>query len=86
MIRVTTKQPSAMICVLISLPKEILSTELTKKLVIPEYHDFLPLFSKKEASVLSPYQYMDYKISLLPEAKLPLGQMYSISNSELKEV
>ena len=84
--RVAIKQSSAMICILTSLPDKVPSIELAEKLVSPEYHDFLPLFFIKEASVLLPYYYMDNKISLHPGAKLSLRRMYSMSNSELKEV
>jgi hypothetical protein len=60
--------------------------ELAARLVPPEYHEFLPLFSTKEARVLPPHRYVDHAIPLLPGSKLPFGRMYSMSDSELKEV
>jgi len=75
-----------MIFVLTPLPKEILSTEPVEKLVTLKYHDFLLLFFKKEASILPLYHYVDHEIHLLPSVKSPLGRMYSMSGSELREV
>jgi len=55
-------------------------------LVLPEYQDYLSLFSKREAKALPPHRYIDHAISLLEGAKPPFGCMYSMSNLELKEV
>jgi len=57
-----------------------------KKLVPPEYHDYLVLFSEKEARILPPSQYVDHTIPLTEEAKPLFGRMYSMSDAELKEV
>ncbi|HLO99762.1 MAG TPA: reverse transcriptase domain-containing protein [Fimbriimonas sp.] len=56
------------------------------KTVPEEYHDFLPLFSKKEASQLAPHRNVDHEIILEPGTKPPFGPMYSMSDAELKEV
>jgi len=57
-----------------------------KKLVPPEYHDYLVLFSEKEARILPPSRYVDHAIPLTEGAKPPFGCMYSMSDAELKEV
>jgi len=57
-----------------------------KKLISPEYHDYLVLFSEKETHILPPSRYVDYAILLTEGDKPPFGQMYSMSDSELKEV
>jgi len=60
--------------------------DMTKKLVSPEYHDYLVLFSEKEARILPPSQCVDDAILLVDRAKPPFGRMYSMSDAELKEV
>jgi len=57
-----------------------------KKLVPPEYHDYLALFSEKEARILPSSRYVDHAIPLTEGAKVPLGGICSISDAELKEV
>jgi len=57
-----------------------------KKLVLPEYHDYLVLFSEKEARILPPSRYVDHAIPLTEGAKPLFGRMYSMSDAELKEV
>ena len=60
--------------------------EPAQKLVPEEYHEFLPLFSEREARALPPHRYIDHAIPLKPDSKPPFGRMYSMSDSELKEV
>jgi len=57
-----------------------------KNLVPQEYHDYLVLFSEKEARILPLSRYVDHAIPLIEGSKPPFGRMYSISDSELKEV
>jgi hypothetical protein len=60
--------------------------EQLKKLVPPEYHDHLLLFTKREADKLPPHRYIDHEIPLEDGAKPSFGPLYSMSASELKEV
>jgi len=60
--------------------------DLAKNLVPQEYHDYLVLFSEKEARIWSPSRYVDHAIPLIEGSKPPFGPMYSMSDSELKEV
>jgi len=62
------------------------SDDLAKNLVPQEYHDYLVLFSEKEARILPPSRYVDHAIPLIEGSKPPFGHMYSMSDSELKEV
>ena len=55
-------------------------------LVPNQYHDLLPLFTKKEANKLPPHRYVDHAIPLIQDKKPPMGRMYSMSDSELTEV
>jgi len=60
--------------------------DLAKELVPSDYYDYLILFSEKEARILPPSQYVDHAIPLVEGAKPPFGRMYSMIDSELKEV
>jgi len=60
--------------------------DLTKELVLQDYYDYLVLFSEKEARILPPSRYVDHAIPLIEGSKLPFGHMYSMSDSEVKEV
>ena len=55
-------------------------------LVPSQYHDFLPLFTKKGADKLPPHRYVDHEIPLEIDKKPPMGQMYSMSATELQEI
>lgn len=57
--------------------------ELLKK-VPSEYHDLLPLFTKKEADKLPPHRYVDHAIELEEGKKPPFGPLYNMSNLELQ--
>ena len=57
--------------------------ELREK-VPSEYHDLLPLFTKKEADKLPPHRYVDHTIELEEGKKPPFGPLYNMSNLELQ--
>ena len=88
--RSTTRQPESRLCLpaIYADPnsEDEPYQEPATKLVPQEYHEYLYLFSEEEARILSPYQYVDHTIPLQPEVKPPFGWMYSMSDSELKEV
>ena len=55
--------------------------------IVPqEYHDFLHIFSKKNAYTLLPYQKYDHKIYLEEEQKPGHATLYKISPKELDAV
>ena len=86
MMRVTIKQPRFMICILAFLPEEILGIKPAEKLVPLDYYNFLLLFSKKEASALPSYRYMNHEVPLLSDTKPPLRRIYLMADLKLKEV
>lgn len=49
-----------------------------------QYQDFAKVFSKIEADKLPPHRPYDHKIPLVPDAVVPYGPMYSMSQLELK--
>jgi hypothetical protein len=53
-------------------------------IVPPEYHDFLPLFSKVAADVLPPHRPYDHRIPLKEGKEPPFGPLYSLSRPELE--
>ena len=55
-------------------------------LVPAQYHDFLPLFTKKAADKLPPHRYVDHEIPLDADKKPPMGRMYSMSATALQEI
>lgn len=55
-------------------PKEKLPTE---------YHEFLDVFSQKEASKLPPHRSYDHKIQLKEGSEAPFGPLYDMSRDEL---
>ena len=55
-------------------------------LVPSQYHNFLPLFTKKGADKLLPHRYVDDEIPLKADKKPPMGRMYSMSATELQEI
>lgn len=61
-----------------------LKTEVNPADKLPEeYHEFLDMFSKKEANQLPPHRPYNYKISLKSESLLSYQQIYGISQAEL---
>ena len=61
-------------------------TELSTQLVLLEYYDYLSIFSEEEAKALPPRRYVDHAILLIEGGKPPFGQMYSMSDNDLKEL
>ena len=57
--------------------------DLTVKL-LKEYHQFLDIFSRQEADMLSVHQSYDHKISLEDEKQSIFRALYSMSQDELK--
>ena len=52
--------------------------------VVPfQYHDFLPLFTKKGADQLPPHRYVYHEIPIETGKKPPIGRMYSMSATKL---
>ena len=49
-----------------------------------EYHEFLDVFSKKEANQLPPHRPYDHKVPLKPGSSPPYQQMYGMSQAELQ--
>ena len=60
--------------------------ELSAWLVLPEYHNYLSIFSEEEAKALPLHRYVDHTIPLIEGGKPPFGRMYSMSNNDLKEL
>ena len=48
-----------------------------------EYHDFLDVFSQKEADKLPPHRGYDHRIRLKKDTKPPFGPLYDMSRDEL---
>jgi hypothetical protein len=48
-----------------------------------EYHDFTDVFDKAKADTLALHRPYDLKINLEEDSTLPLGHMYSLSQTEL---
>ena len=51
--------------------------------ILEEYHDFADVFNKAKADTLAPHRPYDLKINLEEDSTPPLGQMYSLSPTEL---
>jgi len=96
-LRVALKDPDSCFCIIAlyntpdNAPATLVTSvskgdDLGKKLVPQDYHDYLVLFSAKEARILPPSRYVDHAIPLVESSKPPFGYMYSMSDSELKEV
>lgn len=47
------------------------------------YHDYLDVFIKKKPDCLPPHQGYDGLIDLLPEAAIPIGGIFLLSDPEL---
>jgi len=55
--------------------------------VIPDaYADFAPLFQDREPGTLPPHRPYDHSIPLEPEAQVPFGPLYTLSQKELEEL
>lgn len=55
-----------------------------RKQIPEEFHDLLPLFTKKEADKLPPHRYIDHAIILEDKKIPPFGPLYNMSNLELQ--
>jgi len=74
--RVAIKNPESYLCIMAlynKLEDEETKQDTTKKLIPPEYYDYLVLFSEKEARILPVSRYVDYTIALINEAKPSFG-------------
>ena len=49
-----------------------------------EYHEFMDVFDKTKADTLAQHRPYDLKINLEGDSIPPLGQIYSMSQAELK--
>ena len=76
----------AMMALAAATDKPGLETELVAKLVPLEYHDYLSVFSKSAAHALPPRHYVDHAIPLVDGSKPPFGRMYSMLDTDLKEL
>jgi hypothetical protein len=50
----------------------------------PQYHEFLSVFSHKEADMLPPHRPCDHTIELKPDTTPPFGPLYNMSVDELQ--
>ena len=80
-----TKSPGTATYLRAAIP-EIIDPSSTRDLVLNQYHNLLLLFTKKKGDKLQPHQYGNHAIPLIQDKKLPMGKMYSMSDSELAEV
>src|SRR5258705_1164441 len=60
--------------------------DLATQLVPPEYHDYSSVFSEEEARTLHRRRYVDHAIPVIDGGKPPFGRMYSMSDTDLKEL
>ena len=51
-----------------------------------QYHEFLDVFSRKDANILPPHRPYDYKIKLQPDTTPPSGPLYGMSREENEEL
>ena len=65
-------------------PNRIIEPEPDLSLIPKEYHEFVDVFSKREAQQLPPHRSYDYRILLEEGATPPYGPIYSLSPEELK--
>jgi hypothetical protein len=50
----------------------------------PQYSEFTALFEDKETGTLPPHREFDHTIPLEPDAKVPHGRVYNLSQTELE--
>ena len=67
---------------------DIKTTELdvATQVVPPEYYDYLSIFSEEEARTLPLWRYIDHAIPLIDRGRPPFGRIYSMSDTDLKEL
>ena len=58
--------------------------EELRKVIPPEYHRWIQVFSPQEADALPPHRPYDHRIPLLPGTQPPFGPLYPMSHEELK--
>jgi len=58
--------------------------EKLRKLIPPEYHSYLHIFTKKGASKLPPHRYVDHEIPLKEGTKPSYGPLYAMTTTECK--
>ena len=88
-LRIAITKPSTecfVITIIISKDNSPKLAKLLAQLVPPEYHEYLSIFSKEEAKALPPHCYIDHAIPLIEGGKPPFGQIYSMSDNDLKEL
>ena len=54
--------------------------------MLPEYYDYLSIFSEEEAKALPSHRYVDHAIPLIEGGKPPFRRMYFMSDNDLKEL
>jgi transposase InsO family protein len=67
-----------------ALERKVIDEGDLKSLVPPQYHEFLPLFSKAVANHLPPHRPYDHKIPFKEGFEPPFGPLYSLSRPELE--
>jgi hypothetical protein len=63
----------------------VLDAQETREVILPKYHDFLPLFLEDGSQQL-PLKCpdIDHEINLKPDFQPPFGSLYELSQAELK--
>jgi len=51
--------------------------------ILPQYRDYVDIFSQEKIKALPEHSRYDHRIDLIPEAKLPEGSIYPLSKKEL---
>ncbi|KAH0358992.1 hypothetical protein KCU65_g10159, partial [Aureobasidium melanogenum] len=63
------------------------SKDVDPALILPlQYHEYLDVFSRKDAKTLPPHRTYDHAIDLLPGKEPPYGPLYSMSRDESEEL
>ena len=63
------------------------SKDVDPALILPtQYHEYLDVFSRKDAKTLPPHRNYDHAIELLPGKEPPYGPLYSMSRDESEEL
>jgi len=52
--------------------------------IVPEYRDYVHIFSQEKINALPEYSKYNHRINLIPEAKLPDGPIYPLSKMEVE--
>ncbi|KAG9665731.1 hypothetical protein KCU87_g10162, partial [Aureobasidium melanogenum] len=63
------------------------SKDVDPALILPnQYHEYLDVFSRKDAKTLPPHRSYDHAIDLVPGKEPPYGPLYSMSRDESEEL